>query len=372
MKVCMITGTLPNIKCGVGDYTDILCNKLNKSEKIELSVITTKGLSINKEYTTYDIMNKWNFTEVPKIISKINKINPDILHIQYPTLAYKRNIMINFLPLLVKKKYKIVHTIHEYSDNSTLGKIRIWPNIILSDVILVVDKQYAEDIKKIGFFKNKSLYYVNIASNIPKADISDEEVVKIRHKVLDNKCSKIAGYFGFINKTKGIENVLYSLKRLNDKNKLKTKLLIIGELDRNNEYHKFILNLIDDLKIKKYIYITGYLDKNDVGTYIRCTDYMILPFINGLSTKNGSFLASLQEGKYVVTTKRKGLTAFNNENIYYLDTNYTENDMDSVILNLQKMVQKEISKFEDDIFNWNSVVDRHIEIYKQLCKQNMF
>lgn len=367
MKVCMITGTLPSVKCGVGDYTNILCTKLNESKYIELSVITTKGLRRDKKYTTYDIMDKWDFSETGKIINKLDEIKPDIVHIQYPTLMYKKNAMINFLPLLIKRKYKIVHTIHEYSDNSTLGKIRIWPNIISSDVIVVVDKQYIEDIKKFRLFKNKNISYINIASNIPKSTISNEKIAKIRSKILDNNCSKIAGYFGFINKTKGIENILYSLKRLKDGHKLKTKFLILGEFDKSNDYHKSILKLIDELEIKKYIHITGYLDKNEVGNYIKATDYMILPFVNGLSTKNGSFLAALQEGKYIITTKRNGQKVFNSENIYYLDEKSREDDIDVVINNMQESSQDGSGKLENTSFNWDDVVKNHISIYEKLC-----
>lgn len=367
MKVCMITGTLPNIKCGVGDYTNILCTKLNENKNIELSVITTKGLRSDKQYTTYDIMDKWDFSEKGKIVNKLDEIKPDIVHIQYPTLMYKKNTMINFLPLMIKRKYKIVHTIHEYSDNSTLGKIRIWPNIISSDAIIVVDKEYIEDIRKVRFFKNKNINYINIASNIPKSTISYEEIAKIRSNILDNNCNKIAGYFGFINKTKGIESILYSLKRLKDEHKLKTKFLILGEFDKSNDYHSSILKLIDELEIKKYITITGYLDKNEVGNYIKATDYMILPFVNGLSTKNGSFLAALQEGKNIITTKRNGKIAFDSENIYYLNEGCIEDDMESIMMDIQEKSSKKSGLLNSNMPDWDRIVKSHLEIYSDIC-----
>lgn len=42
MKICMISGTFPPIKCGVGDYSNILCDYLSQvGEKFEPEIINS-------------------------------------------------------------------------------------------------------------------------------------------------------------------------------------------------------------------------------------------------------------------------------------------------------------------------------------------
>ncbi|MEA5007113.1 glycosyltransferase [Clostridium tyrobutyricum] len=368
MKLCIITGTLPPIKCGVGDYTKILCNNLSQNEEIDLSVISTKGVEKNDKYKIYDICQQWDKKEIKNIIDKIYEINPDVINIQYPTSAYKKNIMINILPFFSYKKFKIVTTIHEYSDNSKLGKIRIWSNIFCSKAIIVVDKKYKKDIKKIPFFRNKEIYFINIGCNIPKSKITKQETQKIRHSILKNSCDRIMGYFGFVNKTKGIESIIYSMNILKQKNNLKTMFLIIGELKKDDEYHVFLTNLINKFNLNDYIYVTGYLKAEEVGKYINAADFMTLPFVNGLSTKNGSFLASIQEEKYIITTKKNNNEeTIKDKNIFYLDR---YNDVELLADIIEKNQNKKIFFYKNDYnyddFTWSSIVNKYNNIYKRL------
>lgn len=369
MKVCMITGTFPPIKCGVGDYSNILCNYLSQVEEVNLSIITTEGINKNNKYKVYDVVKNWDNSELKKIINKINDINPDIVHIQYPTLAYKKNIMINMLPYFLHKKYKIITTIHEYSDNSTLGKLRIWPNIFFSDAIIVVDKHYISDIKKVKFLRKRDFYYVNIGSNIPKSNIDKKERDATRNKILKNNCNRILGYFGFINRTKGIESILYAINNLKEQNKLKTIFLIIGELKQDDEYHNSIINLINKFHLNDYIYITGYLKSQDVGKYINASDFMVLPFVNGLSSKNGSFLASIQEGKHIVTTMRNGKKIFNDLNVEYLNTYNDTGTLKNIIELNQKKGVKNYNGDSSSEFSWKNIVKKHVEIYRTTIKK---
>ncbi len=60
MKVCMVSGTFPNMRCGVGDYTYWLSLELKKLG-IKLDIITSKDSQvIRDENLRIDpIIKKW-------------------------------------------------------------------------------------------------------------------------------------------------------------------------------------------------------------------------------------------------------------------------------------------------------------------------
>lgn len=363
-KVVMITGSFPKHKCGVGDYSKILCEELVK-ENVEVHVITSDdtigevdGLIVHNK------INDWSVSNMSKVVNMVKEINPDLVHIQYPTKGYGRKTMINILPMFLKAKgFKVVTTLHEYSDSSTLGQVRSWPNIMFSDRIVVVDPRYKEDINSNILFKNKNIEYVNIASNIPKSIINEAERAEKRNAIVKDSKKKIIGYFGFINEKKGMESILQSLKNLKDDNKLNSLFLILGELDKNNQYHKSILDMIDKLGLKEDIIVTGYLKDYEVADLLSLVDFVVLPFVDGVSPKNGSLLAAVQEGKKVITTKGQNLSD-DIPGIVYIDK-YSDVDQLTEKIYILQTTQETVGNGGANKFNWSHVAKEHVNIYNK-------
>lgn len=366
MRVCMVTGTLPPAKCGVGDYTDKLCSNLAK-KKIEVYAVTTQDLGFNNSlYNIIPQIKKWNLTNYFKILKVIKTTNPDIVHIQYPTIMYKKNLCINLLPIGLKMMgFKVITTLHEYSDCSMKAKLRMQPNLYFSDALIIVDSIYKNDIIKNKLLKNKLIKYINIGSNITKSNLSQNDKMELRKKILGEDSNKsIIGYFGFIHKKKGLESILYSLNNLKKEGVLNSKFLIIGDLDKNNKYHLSILELINKLNLIDDVSVTGYLPEHEVANYLSITDFIVLPFEDGLSPKNGSFLASIQEGKAIITTKRKTGNLFISDNIYYLENNKDVRQLCLLIKKLQESANY-IKNFTsiDNEFSWDNIAEKHKKFY---------
>lgn len=365
-KVVMITGSFPYDKCGVGDYTKLLCKELYIND-IDLSIITScKDIKLEENISVYNDIENWSIKNIKYVLNQIKSSKPDIVHIQYPTKAYGKKILINILPILLKlNRIKVITTIHEYSDNSFLGKMRANMNILFSDIIVVVDPRYKIDINKNLLFKKKHIKYINIASNIPKSLLDDNEKEVKKTLIVGNSNKKIMSYFGFIHEKKGIEYILKAMKKLKEKDNLNAKFLIIGELNKYNKYHEELLKLIEDYDLHEDIVITGYLDDNEVADFLSISDFVLLPFKDGFSPKNGSAIAALQEGKNVITTKSK----------------YLEEDFDGLtfidkydnIEQLVKCIEYNLKRTKNvgsnkNTFNWNYVAKAHIKLYEELLK----
>ena len=319
MRVCMITGAFPPAVCGVGDYANLLIEHLSEMKDIEVSVITSRGYNLKPQYCkVYDIIENWTFTELGKILEVIRASKPDIVHIQYPTDQYKKNTMINILPLLLKAMgFKVVITIHEYSYFGLKYRIRNLPNLSAADRIIVADPVYIKHICRVLPFKRKKICYIPIFSNIPVTRLTESDKLELRSKVAEEG-TIILGFFGFINEKKGFEHILTAVKSIKDSGK-KVKLLYIGEFKDDSEYHKSILGQISSQGLSENIISTGYLDKSVVADYLSIVDCMVFPFMDGLSPRNGTFLAALNQGVNIITTKPQGENNYEYEKVHFID-----------------------------------------------------
>jgi glycosyltransferase involved in cell wall biosynthesis len=366
----MITGTFPPLKCGVGDYSSILFETLSNKNDLSIYIITTEGIGYMDSANVFSIIKKWNFTSYKVLMNAINKINPDIVHIQYPTTEYKKYTFINFLPVVLKlKKYKVITTVHEFSDSSLLGQLRVLPNLIFSDAIIVVDPRFKNDATKFKLVKQDSIHYINIGSNIPMSSLAHKEKKQFKEKVLGDNNKFVIGYFGFINEKKGLETILNALVELK-KTKYEIVFLVIGELNESDNYHKKLKNMIIDLELQDEVVITGYLPKEDVGNYISITDMMALPFVNGVSSRNGSFLAAIQENKSVITTNPENSRLDIEYNKVYFLEKYDEVDkfkgFVELFINADKSSDNIDVNMDNTRINWGNIGDEHYNLYKSL------
>jgi len=353
-------GAFPKIKCGIGDYTALLA-ELIENENNDVKIITST--SVEKKENVYNIMQKWNFSELKKIITTLKEINPDIVHIQYPSNQYGKSIMINLLPFFIKLKIKckIVYTIHEYITFTKKGRIRTALGTWFSDKVVVVEKKYITAMKKDKLIsKKRKLNYIPIASNIPKSKNSDKEKANIRKKYNLNE-KYILSYFGFIIPSKGFEYILNALKDLIIKNYY-IKLLVIGGLDEKNNYHLEIKKLISKLNLQKHIIFTGFVDsKHEVANILNSTDLCILPFTEGVSERNGSFLAAYNQDIKIVTTSKEKIN--DNNEVYYANTN----DQDSINSKIEFALKNKIEIKRGEI-NSNNMLLKHLQLYNEVLK----
>lgn len=358
MKICFIVGAYPTMKCGVGDYTSVLANELAKKGN-EVHVITsnraTKGQG---NVIVHNIVEIWTFKAIRPIINKLKEIRPDVVNIQYPSDEYYRRT-VSVLPPLIKDiiKCKVTITIHEYDyfnmkeKKSLRDKIRLYINFYKLDKVITVEEKFVNRI--LEDYPKADIVHIPISSNIPKSEADDKKLKEIRTKFgLEGK--KVLSYFGFAVPVKGIENLLRCLARLDDN----VKLLFINELNKKNEYHKSILNLIEELNIKDKVIITGfYDDPKDIADMLSATDVCVLPFVNGLKTSNGSFLAAYNQKIKIITTSKENVE--DNNGIYYVRP-----EEENELLEKIKYVLSIDEEFKRNTLTWDNVTEGFINAFK--------
>lgn len=366
MKICFIVGAFPPMKCGIGDYTNLLAKELVKMGH-EITIITSTNAKYIKKnnFEVKNIVAKWDNSAKDIIVKTIRDIKADIVNIQYPSDEYKKGIFMNILPMILKKKcsVKVVETVHEYLNYTYKGKLRNLINYSYADNLIVVEKRYIDEIRKfVPMISRKfNISYIPISSNIPKSCMSSEELLKFRSSLASNN-ERIISYFGFINELKGIETLINSFKSFS--NKVEARLLIISELDSNNDYHKKVIDKIDELELNNKVIVTGFNDSaNIVANYLAISDVCVLPFRDGVSERNGSFLAAVNQNIPIITTSKVG--EVNSEGIYYVKPM----DEEGIIKYLSELLdykENDRKKYMRNGNSWSDIAVKYLEVYNRL------
>lgn len=355
MKICLIVGAFPKMKCGVGDYTHRLAEELAKAGN-EVHIITSKKADPKSNtLNIHNIMNEWGFSELKLITNILKEINPDVVNVQYPSNEFKNNYMVGYLPMHIKKKIKckVIVTIHEYACLYLKTKIKYNLTFSNTDKIIVAEESFIHLIKE--NFKKVNIEYVPISSNIPRSEITKEKKNKLFQKY-NLKDKKVISYFGFAVESKGIENLFYSISKINN-----AKLLFIGELKEDNEYHQSLRKLMEELGIKDNVEITGFLeDEKDVADLLKISDVCVLPFTEGVKKRNGSFLAAYNQEIPIVTTSKDEKDKDDN-GIYYAKPNNK--------VELLEKIEKSLANEEEikrETLTWERVAESYIRSFNEV------
>jgi len=311
MNIYIISGTFPQMHCGVGDYTYYFCSELKKYN-LTLNIITTKNPDVKPlaGIKIIQLIENWNFLSLFSLLSFFRKNQADIIHIQYPTQSYKNKAMINVFPVFLKiflPKIHLVVTIHDITTAHIFNKLRAIPFFIFSDkVILTVVEEKEYLTRKMPFLRSK-LEVISVGSNIKPVELSAEERNRIRQKLGVKEQETLISNFGYILPKKELAVLLYSLKILNEEG-FRAKLIFISDFSpRTNKYHARLEDLADKLNIRNLVIWTGYCLEDEVSRYLFSSDVCVELYNDGVSFRRGSFLAVLSHGLPIVVNVQKKL-----------------------------------------------------------------
>jgi|GEM_PF-6840769 glycosyltransferase involved in cell wall biosynthesis len=360
MKVVLVSGGYPPVRCGIGDYTGNLADRLNRLG-IDVEIVTSSYLGIvasGRGVKVKPCVKSWKATAIADVLTHIMEDRPDIVHIQYPNIEYKKNLSTNILPFLIKRNtpgIKVVETMHEPINLlKFLGKVRMMVSMAFADACIFVEKENYNNLPfyiKV-FIKNKKIAFIPIASNIERVSLSNAERVAIRKRYIKGDGMKLIMTFGFINNVKGYEDIIdiYDPE--------KHVWVHVGQIDSQDQYQAHFMKKADEKGIK--IFFTGHLAKKDVAKHLLAADACVFPFKGGVTDRHGTFLAAASQGAYTVAYHARKKGYIKEDNAYYIMCGDKER--------LKKAIEfKTPVKMEKpDLPGWESIAKAHVELYRNL------
>src|SRR5947207_2886130 len=101
IKVLLVTGSYPPMRCGVGDYTAGLARALRDSGKARVAVLIGEDGEEDAGIEMIRIRG-WSLRNALGALRAVVKWKPDVVHLQFPTQGYRSHWLPWILPLLLR------------------------------------------------------------------------------------------------------------------------------------------------------------------------------------------------------------------------------------------------------------------------------
>jgi glycosyltransferase involved in cell wall biosynthesis len=315
MRIGLITGEYPPDQGGVGDFTHELGQSL-ASLGYDIHVITHAsrreqgaGGKSQGALTAHRVIEHWGWGCWGQIVALAEALSLDVLNVQYQAAAYDMHPAINVVP--GRERPLVVATFHDLKVPYLFpkaGPVRRWVVHALarrSDGAIVTNREdYVQLEKKVN---SKRLSLIPIGSNIPPNPPPGYDRDAERERWGVGPDDLLLGYFGFLNESKGGEELVRALALLVERGLPAHLLMVGGQVGSsdptNRAYADRVKRLIADLDITGYVHWSGYARPSLVSAGLLATDVCVLPYRDGVSFRRGTLHACLAHGRAVVTVR---------------------------------------------------------------------
>jgi glycosyltransferase involved in cell wall biosynthesis len=320
MRIGIVTGEYPPMEGGVGDFTRKLAIELC-GQNHDVHILTKQFRSTSRggdrpqeEPVIHHRIHTTDWRIIQTIRRWIHDISPDALNLQYQAAAYDMRGGLNWYPWFHRyKSLPVVVTYHDLLPPYLFpkaGQLRPWSVRFLaqqSDGIITTNIEDQHHLTQTFSLPQSKIRIIPIGSNIepsPSVGFTPDQWRKT-HGVAKNEL--LLGFFGFINRSKGIETLLTALASLVAGN-VPVKLVFIGGRTgssdpTNKEYAQSIDARILELGLTDHIEATGFTSASEVSAALLSLDLCILPYKEGASLRHGTLHAALKHGNAIITTE---------------------------------------------------------------------
>ncbi len=310
MKIALISGSLPDMRCGIGDYTARLASELAQVPGVGVEVLTTRNDLIRRDAVLparlQEQLSGWGMGALPRSVAVLRQLRADVVHVQYPALGYGRALGILFLPLAVRAFCRVptMLTVHERRERRWHGRFATTFMARTSNLVVVPDPVEAEDLRRSLPSSGPPVVTTVMISTIPVRRELDRAACRARVGASPDEL--VIGTFGLIHPRRHLEALVDTLATL-QRRSIRSRLLIIGgeaqyEPKRSAAYACRIRERIDALGLGPLVWWSGHAQPAEVSAFLQACDVSVLLYPNGASGRNTTLQTALEHGLPVVTT----------------------------------------------------------------------
>lgn len=361
MRILVVSGSYPPMRCGVGDYVGRLVRAL-RHEALEVSVLTSHASPHADEGAgVLRRMRTWHRRGLDVFHESMRRVDPHVVHIQFPTQGYDAWSGLAGIALLSRLRYRIpiVATLHEFLPKTTFQADRsIYALALVANAIVVVRPEYYARTPWPwkALLRKAKVHFIENASVVPASGIDGGAQQAMKER-LGIQGTKLVAFFGFSYPHKGVDQ-LFEIADPGQHH-----LLIIGELQQGDTYHDKLRSLAASSQWKGKVTLTGFVEPSEAATLLAAADAVVFPYRTGGGVWNSSLHAATNQGTFTITTslERNGYDA--GTNVYYARPGDVA-DMRQALLNYQG---RRLTR-SDHVDPWTRIAQRHKEVYESVAK----
>ena len=310
LRVLMITGEYPPMQGGVADYTSLLAHEMT-AQGAQVQVLSSVRAMGNPSTQVVSLARvpRWDaaclYSQLERALAETRA---QVVSIQYQTGAYDMRPAINLAPRIFRKVPFVVtfHDLREPYLFPKAGRVRRWVTHHLARSARAAIVTNPADYRQLQADSRVSrLELITIPSNIAVVDdpaLTDE----MRRRWALDEFDFVLGYFGLVNASKGVDDIISALALLRNEG-LRVGLLLIGggtgaNDPTNAQTLQAVRQQIDRLGLTQAVCWTGFLTPEEVSAAMRCAHCGVFPFRDGVSLRRASMMAAMSHRLPVVST----------------------------------------------------------------------
>jgi glycosyltransferase involved in cell wall biosynthesis len=351
-----------------------MCERGNEVHVLTQSIEGYADSEQIKEVKVHRIKPVFRYSKAivtPGIQEKINKISPDVIHIQGPAPG-----MENF----VRKdnKTRIIMTCHTdlTLNSSTMYKLVsaiyrefIFPKVVSKlDKVVLTSEAFRYNFKFSKLFANLNPDKIEIIPNAVDVQMfSPGDRSKREYKNNLNVHSKYYGIFVAsmepLHHYKGAEYLLHAISMLKD---LDITFGLIGEGELKSEYIK----IANSLGIRNKVIFPGYVDDMLLVKHYRAADIFVVPSISSAEAQGIVLIEAMACGTPIITTKIHGpqemvKEGYNGYVVNPRDPAHLAKIIESMLIEEPRLQQMQINARQEALqkFSWAKIIDKYLRVY---------
>jgi glycosyltransferase involved in cell wall biosynthesis len=313
MRIGLVTGEYPPDQGGVGDFTRELGLALADLDH-EVHVLTHVSQEAVSPTTdnvpVHRHIQSWGWGCWRRVLSLAEELDLEVLDLQYQAAAYGMHPAIHFVPRR-RPRPPVVVTFHDLKVPYLFpkaGPLRRWIVRTLArraDGVIVTNREDYLQLHSVDLPHRLSM--IPIGSNIPMVPPNSYDRSAERARWNVGPDDFLLGYFGFLNESKGGEELIGALGHLVERGIPAHLLMVGGQVGSsdptNRAYAQKVKHLVASLELTERVHWTGYAGPEHVSAGLLATDACVLPYRDGVSFRRGTLHACLTHGRAIVTTR---------------------------------------------------------------------
>ncbi|MBN1810006.1 MAG: glycosyltransferase family 4 protein [Planctomycetes bacterium] len=311
-RLIILSGVYPNIKCGVAYHTWVVAQAVAALGDWDVHVVTSRSdrvdMDRDRNFELHPVIEGWTLSALPSIAAGLKALNPDVIHIQYPTNAYKGrlNFALPMLPRLGRRFWNSVRTVVTQHDLAIGHRVMQWKHGLLlkrADAVTVSNDRDYQAVLRLGPQVAGRTYLAPVASHFDPPALSDAEKAEVRRELAVPDGGGLLVYFGFIVPGRKIETLLHAAAVLKRRD-FPFRLVVMGGAGPGADaYMASCKTLTTGLRLDDAVAWTGYASAETVNRTIAAADIFISPIERGADFRNSSLFPAMQAGVPVLTTE---------------------------------------------------------------------
>jgi glycosyltransferase involved in cell wall biosynthesis len=311
IRVLLVAGSFPPMKCGIGDYSARLASSLAAEGSLTVAVLTDERAApapTDRGYEVFTVARGWALADIPRLLKVVSAWRPGIIHLQYPTQGYGSSLLPWVLPtLFTSMGIRVVLTWHEY----WMGRWRFLPNALSLRGLVLIRPGHLDRMPRFyrKLLAHKRIKEIPNATVLPQVLLDSYERSSIRGKY-GQPGKRLVVYFGFAYPAKGIEQLFQIADPARD------HLVLACDLGSADPYQREIRALLADPRWTADASNPGFLPSDEAARLLAAADAVVLPFREGGGKWNSSVHAAVEQGTFVLTTSTEAHGYSPQENSY--------------------------------------------------------